>query len=114
MLAVATGKGRRGLDLSLQRSGLQQYFLATRCVDECCSKPDPQMLFEIMDELGSEPSRTLMIGDTVHDLQMAKNAGVAGVAVSYGAQQLENLLPYGPVAHFDSFTNLNQWLIMNA
>jgi phosphoglycolate phosphatase len=114
MLGVATGKGRRGLNLSLQRSGLQPYFLATRCVDECFSKPHPQMLLEIMDELGTLPERTLMIGDTAYDLQMAQNAGVASVAVTYGAQGLENLLPYGPVAHFDSFTNLNQWLIMNA
>lgn len=114
MLAVATGKGRNGLNLSLQRSGLHQHFLATRCVDECCSKPHPQMLLEIMDELGADPARTLMIGDTTYDMQMASNAGVASIAVSYGAQQLESLLPHGPVAHFDNFTNLNQWLIMNA
>lgn len=113
MLAVATGKGRRGLNLSLERSGLQQYFLTTRCVDECSSKPHPQMLLEIMDELGVETHRTLMIGDTAYDLQMARSAKVDSVAVSYGAQPLESLLPYGPVAHFDNFTNLNQWLIMN-
>jgi phosphoglycolate phosphatase len=114
MLAVATGKGRNGLNQSLQRCGLQPHFLATRCVDECFSKPHPQMLLEIMDELGAVPERTLMVGDTSYDLQMAQNAGVDSVAVSYGAQQLENLLPYGPVAHFDKFTNLNRWLIMNA
>lgn len=114
MLAVATGKGRNGLNRSLHRSGLQQHFLATRCVDECCSKPHPQMLLEIMDELGAAPERTLMIGDTSFDLQMAANAGTASIAVTYGAQQLESLLPHGPVAHFDNFTNLNQWLIMNA
>lgn len=114
MLAVATGKGRNGLNRSLQRSGLQQHFLATRCVDDCHSKPHPQMLMEIMDELGADPLRTLMIGDTSFDLQMANNAGIASIAVTYGAQQLETLLPYGPVAHFDNFTNLNQWLIMNA
>lgn len=114
MLAVATGKGRNGLNLSLQRSGLQQHFLATRCVDECCSKPDPQMLHEIMDELGADPARALMIGDTTYDLQMARNAGIASVAVTYGAQSLESLLLHDPVAYFDNFTNLNQWLIMNA
>lgn len=113
MLAVATGKGRRGLNLSLERSGLQRYFLTTRCVDECSSKPHPQMLLEIMDELGVEAHRTVMIGDTAYDLQMAQSAEVDSVAVSYGAQPLESLLPYGPVAHFDSFTSLNQWLIMN-
>ena len=72
------------------------------------------MLMEIMDELGADPARTLMIGDTSFDMQMANNAGIASIAVTYGAQQLETLLPYGPVAHFDNFTNLNQWLIMNA
>jgi phosphoglycolate phosphatase len=114
MLAVATGKGRNGLNQSLQRCGLQKHFLSTRCVDECHSKPHPQMLLEIMDELGTVPDRTLMIGDTSYDLQMAQNASVDSVAVSYGAQQLENLLPYKPIAHFDNFTNLNRWLIMNA
>jgi phosphoglycolate phosphatase len=114
MLGVATGKGRNGLNRSLQRSGLGRHFHATRCVDECFSKPHPQMLLELMDELGVSPARTLMIGDTTYDLQMAQNANVASVAVSYGAQQLESLLPYAPVAHFDNFTNLNQWLIMHA
>lgn len=114
MLAVATGKGRRGLNLSLERSGLLKYFHATRCVDECNSKPHPQMLLELMEESGTQPARTLMIGDTIHDLQMAQNANVASVAVTYGAQPMENLLPGAPLAHFDNFTKLNQWLIMNA
>lgn len=114
MLAVATGKGRRGLNQSLERSGLLKYFHATRCVDECNSKPHPQMLMELMDELGTEPARTLMIGDTIHDLQMAQNANVASLAVTYGAQSIENLLPCAPLAYFDNFTKLNQWLIMNA
>lgn len=114
MLAVATGKGRNGLNLSLQRSGLAGYFHATRCVDECYSKPHPQMLLELMDELGATPGRTLMIGDTTFDLQMAQNANAASLAVSYGAHPLEHLLPHGPLAHFDDFTKLSQWLIMNA
>jgi phosphoglycolate phosphatase len=114
MLAVATGKGRRGLNQSLERSGLLKYFHATRCVDECNSKPHPQMLIELMDDLGTEPARTLMIGDTIHDLQMAQNANVASLAVTYGAQPIESLLPCAPLAHFDNFTKLNQWLIMNA
>jgi phosphoglycolate phosphatase len=114
MLGVATGKGRNGLNQSLRRCGLQPHFLATRSVDECFSKPHPQMLLEIMDELGTLPERTLMIGDTSYDLLMAQNAGVDSIAVSYGAQALDDLLPYEPVAHFDKFTNLNRWLIMNA
>ena len=113
-LAVATAKGRKGLNASLERSGLAQYFDATRCVDECFSKPHPQMLLELMEELGTAAERTLMIGDTSHDMQMAQNAHVASLAVSYGAHPLQNLLVHAPLAHFDNFTKLNQWLIMNA
>ena len=114
LLAVATGKGRNGLNKSLERCGLARYFHATRCVDECRSKPDPQMLNELMDELGVTPARALMVGDTSHDLEMAQNAGVASLAASYGAQPLQTLSQYAPLAHFDSFTKLRQWLIINA
>src|SRR5206468_8585136 len=113
-LAVATAKGRRGLNSSLESSGLAPYFDATRCVDECPSKPHPQMLLELMEELGTTPDRTVMIGDTSYDMQMAQNANIASLAVSYGAQPLQNLLAFGPLAHFDNFTKLEQWLIMNA
>jgi phosphoglycolate phosphatase len=111
MLAVATGKGRRGLNKSLERSGLAQYFHATRCVDECLSKPHPQMLMELMQELDTSPERTLLVGDTSYDLQMAQNANVASLAVSYGAHSLTNLLPHAPLEHFDDFAKLNQWLL---
>ena len=72
------------------------------------------MLLEIMDELGVEAERTLMVGDTSYDLQMACNANVASLGVCYGAHATEDLLPHAPLAHFDQFTKLNQWLIMNA
>lgn len=114
MLAVATGKGRNGLNKSLARSGLAKYFHATRCMDECLSKPHPQMLLELMDELSALSERTLMVGDTSFDLQMAQNASVSSVGVSYGAHPLVNLLPHAPLAHFDEFTKLNQWLIKHA
>jgi phosphoglycolate phosphatase len=114
MLSVATGKTRRGLDRAMAATELHPHFLASRCADECFSKPHPQMLQEIMDELGATPERTLMIGDTAYDLQMARNAGVSSLAVSYGAQPLENLLEHAPLAHFDRFTQLHQWLIINA
>lgn len=110
MLAVATGKGRNGLNRAIAFNGLEQHFDATRCVDECHSKPHPQMLLELMDELGVIPERTLMIGDTSFDMQMAQNAGVARVAVSYGAHPLERLLPHEPLAHFDRFAKLDIWL----
>lgn len=114
MLSVATGKTRRGLDRAMQATELEPHFIASRCADECFSKPHPQMLQELMDELAVEPERTLMIGDTSYDLQMAQNAGVRSLAVSYGAQPLEALLPHTPLAHFERFTKLHQWLIINA
>jgi phosphoglycolate phosphatase len=113
MLAVATGKGRRGLNHAMQSSGLHPHFVASRCADECHSKPHPQMLHELMDELGVTPDRTIMIGDTSYDLQMALNAGMASLAVTFGAQSLETLLPYSPLAAFDRFADLSLWLRTN-
>ncbi len=109
-LAVATGKGRRGLNKALANSGIAHHFIATRCVDECQSKPHPEMILDLMDEVGASPERTLMIGDTSFDLQMAKNANVASLGVTYGAHPLERLLPHEPLAHFEQFTDLITWL----
>jgi phosphoglycolate phosphatase len=113
-LAVATGKSRRGLNEALQTAALNRYFDATRTADETSSKPHPQMLRELMAELGVAPDRTLMIGDTTHDLQLASNAGTASVAVSYGAHEIEQLHEYTPrhVAH--SVADLRRWLLENA
>ena len=86
-LAVATGKGRRGLNLALEHCGLGKYFHETRTVDECFSKPHPQMLDELMDICVARPERTLMIGDTSYDLQMAQNAGVPALAVTFGRSE---------------------------
>jgi phosphoglycolate phosphatase len=113
-LAVATGKGRRGLNLALQHCGLGQYFHETRTVDECFSKPHPQMLVEIMDACVVTPERTLMIGDTSYDLQMAKNAGVQAVAVTFGAQSRDKLVGYNPVEMFHKFDDLSAWLLKYA
>jgi phosphoglycolate phosphatase len=112
-LAVATGKGRAGLNRALDRSGIKHHFVATRCVDECYSKPHPQMIFELMDEVAAAPERTLMVGDTSFDLQMAQNANVASLGVTFGAHPLERLLPHRPVAHFDAFNQLSDWLKTN-
>jgi len=112
-LAVATGKGRRGLNKALANSGISHHFVATRCVDECHSKPHPQMILDLMDEVAAMPSRTLMIGDTSFDLQMAKNANVSSLGVTYGAHPLERLLPHEPLAHFNTFKDLSNWLKSN-
>lgn len=114
LLAVATGKSRRGLERTLQHSGLKSFFHSTRCADECFSKPHPAMLLEIMDELQVAPQRTLMIGDTSHDLQMADNAGVRALAAAYGAHPREHLLEFAPLACLDDFTGVRQWLTAHA
>ncbi|WP_047548694.1 HAD-IA family hydrolase [Methylotenera sp. G11] len=110
-LAVATGKSRRGLNLALEHTQLRNFFHATRTVDECFSKPHPQMLDELMDDLVVLPERTLMIGDTSYDLQMAKNAGVQSIGVSYGAQSADAWQDLSPVQQFDDFNALSQWLL---
>ena len=109
--AVATGKGRRGLNAALQQSGLAKYFGGTKTVDECFSKPHPQMLDELMDELVVMPERTLMIGDSQYDMQMGKNAGVITAAVTYGSQTATHLQQYSPNHMFHDVTTLSAWLL---
>lgn len=110
LLAVATGKSRRGLDQVLAETGLAGHFHATRCADETFSKPHPGMLMELMDELGVGPAETLMIGDTEYDMQMAANARVGALAVCYGVHAPERLLACGPLACLESLSAVPQWL----
>jgi phosphoglycolate phosphatase len=113
-LAVATGKSRRGLDDALRTVQLKGVFDGSRTADETAGKPDPLMLHELMEELGASPERTLMVGDTTHDLQMALNAGCASVGVSYGAHEPGEFDALGPkfVAH--SVAELHRWLLEHA
>ncbi|PKO83004.1 MAG: HAD family hydrolase [Betaproteobacteria bacterium HGW-Betaproteobacteria-11] len=113
-LGIATGKSRHGLDRALSGSGLGKHFHATRCADECPSKPHPQMLDELMAEFGVSPATTLMIGDTTHDLHMARNAGVTGVAVAYGAHLKSMLEAEAPAFCADDVRALQAWLRTNA
>ncbi len=113
LLAVATGKSRAGLNRALDRSGLKTYFHGTRCADECFSKPHPAMLEELMAELGVSPRRTLMVGDTTHDLHMAKNAGVAALAVGFGAHPAAVLEAEQPLACVATPQALDAWLRAN-
>ena len=113
-LAVATGKSRKGLDRAFANSGLGRFFSASRCADECFSKPHPQMLEELMEEFSVAKEKTLMIGDTTHDMQMAANAGVAGLAVSYGAHSAEVLNDLNPLGCLQDVRELDQWLCRNA
>lgn len=113
-LAVATGKSRRGLDRALSAMDLRDLFDATRCADETRPKPDPAMLHELMEELGHPPERLLMIGDTSHDLGMARAAGVDAVAVAYGAHKPGDLREWRPAACVESIEELHRWLKANA
>jgi len=113
-LAVATGKSRVGLNRAMHAAQLLSIFDATRCADETFSKPHPAMLQELTRELGQDIKRTLMIGDTTHDLQMARNAGAAGVAVGYGAHSTAELMAFDPLFCAGSVKQLHGWLRENA
>lgn len=114
LLAVATGKSRRGLNDALQHAELRGVFDATRTADETAGKPHPLMLQELMAELGVAPERLLMIGDTTHDLQMAQNAGCASVGVAYGAHMADALHACTPLHVAQDVADLHAWLGTNA
>jgi phosphoglycolate phosphatase len=114
LLAIATGKTRAGLARSLATIGLEGMFHATRCADEGFPKPHPDMLLRLMERLAVEPHATLMIGDTTHDLDLAQNAGAAGLAVTYGAHPHEGLAARAPLATVNSVAELREWLACNA
>lgn len=109
-LAVATGKSRHGLDRVLAGRGWQDYFDITRCADETASKPHPLMLQEILAHFRLSPRQALMVGDSVFDLQMARNAGMDSVAVGFGAQSLDSLLVHEPLLAINEFSELRAWL----
>jgi len=114
LLAIATGKSRRGLDRALDSSQLRPYFAASRCADETNPKPHPAMLFEIMEQLQTSAKSALMVGDTSHDLEMARAAGVDALAVTYGAHPEDGLRACQPLGCFSSVKNLQAWLSANA
>jgi phosphoglycolate phosphatase len=113
-LAVATGKSRAGLDDVLHTVELQGVFDGSRTADETAGKPHPRMLHELMREFGVAPERTLMIGDTTHDLQMAVNAGCASVGVSYGAHEPAAFAVLNPLHVAHSVRELHDWLNAHA
>jgi phosphoglycolate phosphatase len=110
-LAVATGKGRNGLDKVLTETGLGEFFPVTRCADESHSKPHPQMLLDIIDWYGVEANETIMVGDTDYDLQMANNASAHAVGVTYGVHEKQRLLDCKPLKCVDNIDDLHQWLL---
>jgi len=113
-LAVATGKSRRGLDDALRTAELHGVFDGSRTADETAGKPHPLMLHELMREFGVDPARTLMVGDTTHDLEMARNAGCPSVGVSYGAHEPDAFQALGPLHVAHSVPDLHDWLLTHA
>lgn len=113
-LAVATGKSRVGLNRAMNDVKVLSLFDATRCADETFSKPHPAMLQELTRELGQDMRRTVMIGDTTHDLLMASNAGAAAIAVEYGAHPVDQLHACNPLYSAKTVTELHQWLSEHA
>jgi len=113
-LTVATGKSRRGLNEALATVDLKGMFDGSRTADETAGKPHPLMLQELMAEFGVAPERVLVVGDTTHDLEMARNAGCASVAVAYGAHGSEGFAPFGPLHVADTVADLHGWLLAHA
>jgi phosphoglycolate phosphatase len=110
LLAIATGKSRRGLDRALDADDLRRFFSSSRCADETHPKPHPAMLLELMETLQVDKESTLMVGDTTHDLEMARAAGVDALAVTYGAHDEAGLRACSPVGCFPSVQALAAWL----
>jgi phosphoglycolate phosphatase len=100
--------------IALAQQGVAHRFVATRCADESPPKPHPGMLLHLMERVGVDPGATLMIGDTTHDLELARNAGVAALAVTYGAHESAGLSQFGPLATMHSTAELRRWLRVNA
>ncbi|HUH39645.1 MAG TPA: HAD-IA family hydrolase [Castellaniella sp.] len=111
VLGVATGKTRRGLDRALDALSLQEVFRATRCADEAAGKPDPAMLEQLLIEFDLEPFEVIMVGDTTHDVLMARNAGVDSLAVSYGAHPRQVLGAAEPTALVSTVADMQSWLL---
>jgi phosphoglycolate phosphatase len=113
-VTVATGKSRQGLNHALQAVEIKGLFDGSRTADETAGKPDPLMLHELMREFGVAPERTLMIGDTTHDLAMAQHAGCASLGVSYGAHDPAGFVLHQPLAVLHSVAQLHDWLMQHA
>jgi len=109
-LAVATGGSRRGLEEDLSGSSIKPFFKTTKTVDECFSKPNPQMILEITNELMIDPKKTLMVGDSVFDLQMAINAKVSSLAVTYGSQTKKKLEGLGSLGYVNNSYGMFDWI----
>ena len=114
VLGIATGKSRAGLDRALAQHGIGGRFAATRCADEGFPKPHPDMLEQLINRVGVSPRETLMVGDTTHDIELARNAGASALAVAYGAHGADGLGALAPLATVHSIAELRAWLMAHA
>ena len=112
-LAISTGKSRTGLDRAIAEHNMADYFTATRCAGENKSKPHPEMLHEILNELNFSAHQALMIGDSEHDLKMANNASVKSIGVTHGVQDADTLEKYNPLVCLKNITDLSEFLNHN-
>ena len=110
ILAVATGKAREGINRILSDTKTEHYFSATKTADDAKSKPDPDMLYQLLAELDIDAKDAIMIGDSIHDLSMAQNAGIDAIGVTYGVHSKTDLLPFNPVAIVDDMFQLERLL----
>lgn len=114
LLAVATGKARRGLEAAFKKTGMAPLFSASRCADETHSKPDPMMLNEILEELGVSAEHAVMIGDSKYDLQMANNAGIKGIGITLGVHSVDELAEQNPANIVNSIAELKKVLLKHS
>ena len=112
-LAIATGMSRRGLNRALKQSGLESFFAVTKTVDECFSKPHPQMIEEILEFYMVESHEAILVGDSSYDLEMAMNAGVDSIGVTYGSHASEELIQYKPKVLVDNAYEIFEWVMRN-
>jgi len=112
-LAISTGKSRMGLDQSINQHQVADFFATTRCAGENKSKPHPEMLHEILNELNFSASQTLMIGDSEHDLKMANNASMRSIGVTHGVHDAETLNRHNPLTCLSDITDLYTYLSHN-
>ena len=109
-IAIATGGGRNYLDSCLAQTSIKDFINVTKTSDDCFSKPHPQMCNEILNELIIEPEKSIVVGDSIHDLQMAKNAGIASLAVTYGAHKQDSLSVYDALDYMDDANMVFDWI----
>ena len=109
-IAIATGGGRNYLDSCLAQTSIKDNISVTKTSDDCFSKPHPQMCNEILNELIIEPEKSIVIGDSIHDLQMAKNAGISSLAVTYGAHKQDSLSVYDALDYMDDANMVFDWI----